>query len=69
MSMYEKDNRTEEILELLLALNGKVQMLLDDMDDLRETVSQLKFYIEDSEEEKLELLQATGNTKWKKETL
>lgn len=69
MSMYEKDNRTEEILELLLALNGKVQMLLDDMDDLRETVSQLKFYIEDSEEEKLELLQASGNTKWKKETL
>jgi hypothetical protein len=67
--MYEKENRDQEILDLLLALNGKVQMLLDDMDDLRETVAQLKFYIEDAEEEKMELLQASGNTNWKKETL
>lgn len=66
MSMYEKENQDEEILAMLLALNTKINMLLDDMDDLKETVTQIKFFVETMQEGKIE---AEEKVNWKREDL
>ncbi len=71
MSMYndEQDAKHEEMMAMMRAVDAKVQMLLNDMDDIRETLIQLKAHIEYMEEEKLETMQAVGASKWRKESL
>ncbi len=71
MSMYndKPDANHEELVGMMRAIDGKVQMLLNDIDDIRETLIQLKAHVEYMEEEKLEAMQAVGASKWRKESL
>ena len=51
MSIYEKDDRTEELLDLLRIINTKVDMCMSDTDEIKETLVQLKFDQETMQEQ------------------
>ena len=57
MSMYEKDDRTEEILDILRILNTKIDMCMSDTDEIKETMIQFKFEIETMQEQLTQTLE------------
>lgn len=69
MSMYEKDDRTEEILDILRIMSTKIDMCLSDTDELKETMNQLKLFIEAKEEEKRIEFEQKNTRRWKREVL
>jgi hypothetical protein len=64
--MYEKQNQHEEILSLIRVLDTKINMVLSDIEDLRESVTQMKFIIDLAEEDRQKELEKTQEGKWKR---
>ena len=73
MSMYEKNDRTEEILDILRILNTKIDMCMSDTDEIKETMIQLKFEIENMQEQLTqtleEIMEEKNKKRWKKVNL
>lgn len=73
MSMYEKDDRTEEILDILRILNTKIDMCMSDTDEIKETMIQFKFEIETMQEQLTqtleEIMEENNKKRWKKVNL
>lgn len=71
--MYEKENRQDEIMDFLRVLDTKLTMSLSDTEEIKETLTQLKFDIESMQElltvtleEKME---EKNKKRWKREVL
>ncbi len=64
--MYEKQNQHEEILSLIRVLDTKINMVLSDIEDLRESVTQMKFIIDLAEEDRQAAIEKEQAGKWKK---
>lgn len=73
MSIYQKDDRTEEILDLLRIINTKVDMCMADTDEIKESIVQFKFELETMQEQLNMAVEATTEEKnkkrWKRENL
>ena len=73
MSIYEKDDRTEEILDVLRILNTKIDMCMSDTDEIKESMIQLKFEIENMQEQLTqtleEIMEEKNKKRWKKVNL
>jgi len=64
--MHEKQNQHEEILSLIRVLDTKINMVLSDIEDLRESVTQMKFIIDLAEEDRQAAIEKEQAGKWKK---
>jgi len=73
MSIYQKDDRTEEILDLLRIINTKVDMCMADTDEIKESIVQFKFELETMQEQLNMAVESTTEEKnkkrWKRENL
>lgn len=71
--MYEKQNRQDEIMDLLRIMDTKLNMSLSDTEDVKETLIQLKFQLETIEQrlEEIEIVkqEKKSEQRWKREVL
>ena len=71
--MYEKENRQDEIMDLLRIMDTKLNMSLSDTEDVKETLIQLKFQLETIEQrlEEIEIVkqEKKSDKRWKREVL
>lgn len=71
--MYEKQNRQDEIMDLLRIMDTKLNMSLSDTEDVKETLIQLKFQLETIEQrlEEIEIVkqEKKSDKRWKREVL
>lgn len=71
--MHEKENQQQEIMDFLRILDTKITMSLSDTEEIKETLTQLKFDLESMQElltvtleEKME---EKNKKRWKREVL
>lgn len=71
--MYEKENRQDEIMDFLRILDTKINMSLSDTEEIKETLIQLKFEIENLQELVTitleEAMEEKNKKRWKREVL
>lgn len=71
--MYEKESKEDEILSMLRILDTKINMIMSDTEQiqqLQETLTQLKFFVETAEENRIEEASAKKKAgRWKREVL
>lgn len=71
--MHEKQNRQDEIMDFLRVLDTKLNMSLSDTEEIKETLTQLKFDIESMHELLTVTLESRMEEKnkkrWKREVL
>ena len=71
--MYEKENRQDEIMDFLRVLDTKLTMSLSDTEEIKETLSQLKFDLESMQELLTvtleERMEEKNKKRWKREVL
>jgi hypothetical protein len=71
--MHEKQNRQDEIMDFLRVLDTKLNMSLSDTEEIKETLTQLKFDIESMHELLTvtleERMEEKNKKRWKREVL
>jgi hypothetical protein len=71
--MYEKENRQDEIMDFLRVLDTKLTMSLSDTEEIKETLTQLKFDLESMQElitvTLEEAMEEKNKKRWKREVL
>jgi NTP pyrophosphatase (non-canonical NTP hydrolase) len=71
--MYEKENRQDEIMDFLRVLDTKLTMSLSDTEEIKETLTQLKFDLESMQELLTvtleERMEEKNKKRWKREVL
>ena len=71
--MHEKQNRQDEIMDFLRVLDTKLNMSLSDTEEIKETLTQLKFDIESMHELLTvtleERMEEKNKKQWKREVL
>jgi hypothetical protein len=71
--MHEKQNRQDEIMDFLRVLDTKLTMSLSDTEEIKETLTQLKFDIESMYELLTvtleERMEEKNKKRWKREVL
>jgi NTP pyrophosphatase (non-canonical NTP hydrolase) len=71
--MHEKQNRQDEIMDFLRVLDTKLTMSLSDTEEIKETLTQLKFDIESMQELLTvtleERMEEKNKKRWKREVL